>query len=125
MGSCPDIQVHSPLADALQPSMRLCELTLDAYREEAESATGSVFFASVVLAVAGMERAIESANDDSTHDASLLIAASLCRDAVSSIRKHGFDANLLRCADACDRAAHICEAAVGKRAILTTDSSRS
>jgi hypothetical protein len=113
MGSCPRTAVHSPLSDALQPSVRVCEATLEAYRNDAESPTGASFFAAVVLALAGIERAVDSGNGDPTHDASLLIAASLCREAASSVRKHGLDANLLRCADACDRAAHICEAAVG------------
>ena len=114
MGSCPDIHVHSPLAEALQPSVRVCETTLAVYRDEAESETGASFFSAVVLALAGIERAVESGdNGDPTHDASLLIAASLCREAASSVRRHGLDADLLRCADACDRAAHICEAAVG------------
>lgn len=105
--------MQSLLADALQPSVRVCESTLETYRDEAESASGGSFLPSVVLALAGIERAIESGNGDPTHDASLLIAASLCREAASSVRRHGLDADLLRCADACERAAHICEAAVG------------
>jgi hypothetical protein len=104
--------VHSQLAEALRPSVRICEATLEAYREEAESSSDS-FFAAVVLALAGLERAVESSYGDPTHDASLLIAASLCREAASSVRKHGLDTELLRCADACERAAHICEASVG------------
>jgi hypothetical protein len=113
VGSHPDTHVQTPLAEALQPSVRVCESTLDVYRAEAESPTGGSFFAAVMLALAGIERAVESSYGDPTHDASLLIASSLCREAASSIRKHGFDADLLRCADACERAAHICEAAVG------------
>ncbi len=113
MGRCPHTDVQSPLSEALHPSLRICESTLEAYREEAESKTGASFFAAVILAVAGMERAVESSYDDPTHDASLLIAASLCREAASSVRKHGLDVDLLRCADACERAAHICESAVG------------
>lgn len=113
MGSCPHPAVHSPLAEALQPAVRVCEATLEAYRNDAESLSGASFFAAVVLALAGIERAIESGNGDPTHDASLLIAASLCREAASGVRRHGLDADLLRCADACERAAHICEAAVG------------
>ena len=113
MGSCPDTHVHSPLAEALHSSVRVCEATLASYRDDAESPTGASFFAAVVLALSGIERAIESSNGDPTHDTSLLIAASLCHEAASSIRRHGLDADLLRCADACERAAHICEAAVG------------
>lgn len=93
--------------------MRACESTLEAYRDDAESQSGASFFTAVVLALAGMERAVESSYGDPTHDASLLIAASLCREAAGSIRRHGLDAGLLRCADACERAAHICEAGVG------------
>ena len=106
------IDVHSPFAEALQPSMHICRSTLEAYREEAES-SGASFFAAVVLALAGIERAIGSSRGDPAHDASLLIAASLCRQAAGSIRAHGLDDDLLRCADACERAAQICEAAVG------------
>ncbi|HEX3226044.1 MAG TPA: hypothetical protein VHQ89_08095 [Gaiellaceae bacterium] len=109
----PHIDVQSPLAEALQPSVRVCESTLETYGDQAESQTGASFFAAVVLALAGMERAVESSYGDPTHDASLLIAASLCREAASSVRKHGLDEGLLRCADACERAAHICRAAVG------------
>jgi hypothetical protein len=112
MSPCPHADVHSPLAEALQPSVQICETTLEAYRDEAES-SGASFFAAVVLALAGLERAVESSYGDPTHDASLLIAASLCREAASSIRKHGVDDALVRCAEACERAAHICEAAVG------------
>jgi hypothetical protein len=109
----PHIAVHSPLAEALQPSVRVCESTLETYRDDAESQSGASFFAGVVLALAGLERAVESSYGDPTHDASLMIAASLCREAASNVRKHGLDDGLLRCADACERAAHICEAAVG------------
>jgi hypothetical protein len=113
MGSGPHTDVHSPLAEALDPSVRVCEATLEAYRDDAESSSGASFFAAVVLALAGIERAVESSRGDPVHDASLMIAASLCREAARSIRTHGLDADLLRCAAACDRAADICEAAVG------------
>lgn len=113
MSPFPHIHVQSPLAEALQPSVRICEATLETYRDQAESQTGASFFAAVVLALAGMERAVESSYGDPTHDASLLIAASLCREAASSIRRHGLDEGLLRCAAACEHAAHICQAAVG------------
>ena len=113
MSPCPHTDVHSPLAEALHPSVRVCEMTLEAYRDGDESHEGASFVAAVVLALAGIERAIESSYGDPTHDASLLIAASLCREAARSIRKHGFGADLLCCADACERAASICEAAVG------------
>lgn len=113
MSLCPHTSVQSPLVDALQPPVRVCEATLEAYRDQAESQTGASFFAAVALAIAGMERAVESSYGDPTHDASLLIAASVCREAASSIRRHGLDEGLLRCADACERAAHICQAAVG------------
>jgi hypothetical protein len=125
MGPCPHTAVHSPLFEALQPSVRVCEGTLEKYRDDAESPTGASFFAAVVLALAGIDRAVESTNGDAAHDASLLIAASLCREAASSARKHGLDADLLRCADACERAAHICEAAVGHAQTLTSRSSTS
>jgi hypothetical protein len=113
MSPLPHIELQSPLAEVLHPSVRICEKTLETYRGEAESPTGASFFAAVVLALAGLERAVESSYGDPTHDASLLIAASLCREAAISIRKHGLDDGLLRCADACERAAHICTAAVG------------
>jgi len=112
MSPRPHIDVHSPLAAALQPPMHICQTTLEAYREDAES-SGASFYAGVVLALAGIERAIESSRGDPTHDASLLIAASLCRQAAGSMRAHDLDDDLLRCADACERAAQICEAAVG------------
>jgi hypothetical protein len=113
MSPRPHVDVHSLLAEALHPSVRICESTLETYRDEAESQTGASFFAAVVLALAGLERAVESSYGDPTHDASLLIAASLCREAAGSIRAHGLDDGLLRCADACERAAHICESSVG------------
>jgi hypothetical protein len=50
MSPCPHIDVHSQLAEALRPSVRICEATLEAYREEAESSSDS-FFAAVVLAL--------------------------------------------------------------------------
>jgi hypothetical protein len=102
----------------------MCKSTLEAYRVDAESPTGASAFAAVVLALAGIDRAVESRYGDPAHDASLLIAASLCREAASSIRTYGLDPELLRCAGACERAAHICEAAV-RNAILTSRSSRS
>jgi hypothetical protein len=104
--------VHSPLAEALQPSVRVCESMLEAYRDDAESPSGASFFSALALALAGMERAAAAGPGDATHDASLLIAASLCREAAVSIRKQGLDASFLRCADACERAAHLCEAAL-------------
>src|SRR6185312_11258072 len=112
MGSCPHTDVHSPLAEALRPSVLACESTLESYRGDAESAVGASFLAALALALAGLERAITSSDGDPAHDASLLIAASLCREAASSIRTHGRDAALLHCADACERAADTCEAAV-------------
>ena len=113
MGSCPHTQAHSALAEALHSPIRVCNATLETYRGEAESPTGASSFASLVLALAAIERAIDSGYGDPAHDSSLLIAASLCREAAISIRRHGLDADLLRCADACERAAHVCQAAVG------------
>jgi hypothetical protein len=113
MSPCPHTNVLSPLAEALQPSVRVCRSALEAYGGVAESPSGGSFVAALVLALAGIERAIDTSYGDPTHDASLLIAVSLCREAATSIRKHGLDADLLRCADACERAAHICEGAVG------------
>jgi hypothetical protein len=44
-----------------------------------------------------------------------MIAATLGRDAAAAVRDHGLEGDLLRCAEACERGAMLCEAALGER----------
>jgi hypothetical protein len=102
--------MSSTLAEALVRCVRVCEATLEDYGAEEE--TGTQLVSSLVLAVAGVERAVEADADDPGRPASLAIAATLCRDAAGSVRRYGLDPSLLRCAEACDRAAYLCERAL-------------
>lgn len=105
--------MESPLTTVLRRCARVCEDTLESYGGQ-EEATGTEFVSSLMLAVAGIERAVAAEYDEPTHDAALVIAATLCRDAAGGVRNYGLDPTLLRCADACERAAYLCEAALAR-----------
>ena len=99
------------LTDGLLRSARLCEETLESYRGD-EATTGRTFFSAVMLAVATFERAAASEPDDPSRELSLLIAQTVGREAAQTIRAHGLDPRLLRCSEACERAANLCELAL-------------
>ena len=112
MGCRPEAGTGSSLAANLRECVSVCEHTLALYRESEET-TGKSFFSAVMLAMAGIERVIDAEDAGQEREVSLMIAASLAREAAQTVRRHGLDEQLLRCADACVRAALLCEKAPG------------
>src|SRR4051794_2567509 len=114
MRRSPEADASLPLAEALQRCVGVCDETLEAYRGNEQAITGRVF-SSVMLGVAALERVVDAGQDDPVREVSLTIASSVCREAAQVVRGHGLDEQLLRCADACERAAHLCESALASR----------
>ena len=110
MGSA-ETDVPQPLAAALGGCIRLCEETVEAYAAEDPGARDTPFAAAVLLAAAAIRTAAETPADDPRREVSLLIAENVAREASDAVRAHGLDARLLRCAEALDRAAFLCERA--------------
>ena len=78
---------RSPLAGGLARCISVCRATPAAYAEGQEADSASVH-----------SRAEE-----------LRLAAATARETAAAIRRHGQDERLLRCAEACERAAFLCE----------------
>ena len=110
----PEVNAGSPLAEKLLRCASVCEETLEAYRGTEET-TGKQFFSSVMRAIAGIERVVATELDDASAEVALVICATLSREAADTVRAHGIDERLLRCADACERAADLCHAALKAR----------
>jgi len=118
----------SGLHRALGGVIDVCEETLDAYAESRPDIASSKFGGVVLLAVAAFETVIATRADDPRRSLSLMIAATLGRDAAAALRGHVLafqppehdvpgghaDDNLLRCAEACERGATLCEQALGE-----------
>jgi hypothetical protein len=105
----------SSLHSRLRSVVDACQETLDAYADSRPEVSNSKFAGVVFLAIAGFETVIATATDDPRRDTGLMIAATLGRDAAAAVRDHGLEGDLLRCAEACERGAMLCEAALGER----------
>jgi hypothetical protein len=81
------------------------------------------FVGSLLFAAAAIRRAAASEPDDPTHCIALHVAGLAATEAAAAARAHGFDPLLLRCADACDRAAYLCSDALRQLAPHATRSS--
>jgi len=94
------------LARRLGRCIESCEQALKTYRaREAEP-----FVDGLMLAIGAMQAAIRMQTyDRELRQASLRIAAMLARKGAATVRRYGLDDELLNCADACERAAFICE----------------
>jgi hypothetical protein len=103
----------SLLSQSLERCATICKETIAAYLQPAQ-ASENTFGQALLAAIAAVETA--AAHDTSSPpdhcSASLEIASELCRAAAQECRRHGFDEPLLRAADACERAATICEDAL-------------
>jgi hypothetical protein len=108
----PETGLHGNLTRVID----VCQETLDAYAQSRPEIASSKFAGVVFLAMAGFETAIRTPEDDPRRGVSLMIASSLGRDAAEAVRQHGPNDDLLRCAEACERGATLCETALGERA---------
>jgi len=109
MGELEDENLDLVLARRLRRCIESCEQTLNAYTAK-EAETTPPFVDALMLAIGGMQAAIRMQTyDRELRQASLRIAAMLAREGASTVRRYGLDDELLNCADACERAAFICE----------------
>ena len=66
----------------------------------------------LMRATAALEAALRlHTGDAEVRELALRVAANLARDAARELRASGLDERLLRCADACERAAFLCDRA--------------
>lgn len=109
MRSCTYGQMESPLSVGLQRCVDVCEQVLERYMR-AEVAASAGFVGTVIAATAAVQAVLDAERDDSELLAAVkATAANVCRAAATTIRSSGLDDDLLRCAEACDRAAFLCE----------------
>ena len=109
MDDLDDENLDLVLAHRLRRCIESCEQTLNAYLVK-EAETTPPFVDALMLAIGAMQAAIRMQTyDRELRQASLRIAAMLAREGASTVRRYGLDDELLNCADACERAAFICE----------------
>jgi hypothetical protein len=104
----------SQLSQSLESCTTICRHALAAYLNPAQ-ARESAFGQTLLSAIAAMQTAV-SHDTESTPErrrSALQIAAKVCHAAAGECRHHGLDVPLLRAADACERAATLCENALG------------
>lgn len=107
------IMVRPSLSGALSRAAEVCAETIAAYRDEAAPPRDRRFVSALLLAIGALETAATADEEDGLRrEIALDVAASLARDAAEAVRARGLDERLLRCAAACERAAHLCEAAL-------------
>ncbi len=97
---------RSPFAGGLARCIAVCEATLAAYAGDGEAQ--SPFAGTLLRTTAALKAAAESRTGRLCRD-TLAIAAATARETAAAIRRHGLDERLLRCAEACERAAFLCE----------------
>jgi hypothetical protein len=103
---------NSQLAEALERCANTCKDTLALYLDPAE-AVESPFGQTLLAAIAALRTAAaHDAWPAPKRRAALELAISLCHTAATTSRKHGLDEPLLRAADACERAAALCQNAL-------------
>jgi hypothetical protein len=109
----PSAQIKtSQLADALERCANICKDTLALYLDPTEAAANP--FGQTLLAVIAALRtaAAHEVSPAPNRRAALELARSLSQTAAAACRKHGLDEPLLRAADACERAAALCQDAL-------------
>jgi hypothetical protein len=100
--------MDSPLLLGLQRCIEVCEHCLQQYMRAQLSASRG-FVGSLIAATAAIQAVIDADRADSEILAAVKeTAANVCRDAATTIRSSGLDEDLLRCAEACERAAFFC-----------------
>lgn len=103
---------RSQLADALERCAQICADTLALYLDPTH-ASESQFGQAMLAAIAALRTAAaHEASSAPERRTALELASSLCQTAAATSRKHGLDEPLLRAADACERAAALCQDAL-------------
>ena len=104
--------IRSPLERSLERCAAICRETLAVYLDPT-AAEESEFGQTLLAAVAAMQTVAAHDRSAPRHRAAALkVAGALCRTAAQECRKHGLDKELLRAAEACERAGRICEHAL-------------
>ncbi len=115
MSATSPIIVRPSLPGALSRAAEVCAETIEAYRNETAPPQDRRFVSALLLAIGSLETAAADEEDALRREIALAVAASLARDAAEAVRARGLDERLLRCAAACERAAHLCEVAHSSR----------
>lgn len=83
-----------------------CERALSLYANEVGMVRGDALFGCLLRAIATVRTAVELLEGrDSRRELAMRLTVDACRTAAARCRRAGFEASLLRCAVACDRAA--------------------
>jgi hypothetical protein len=116
MGRRVDKALDPALSGTLGRRAEACERLLKACIAD-ESEPPAPILDALQLSIAGMQAAVRlQSADPELLQASLGIAATLAREGAETVRRHDLDEQLLGCADACERAALICEDALRRAA---------
>lgn len=90
-----------------------CERTLRAFADDYPRAVEAPFASALLLAVAAMQTAAASLDTGPPRrETALLLAGRLAREAAEAARRHGHQAALAPCIEACERAAALCDDAL-------------
>lgn len=112
MGPLVDKALEPALSRRLGRCAEACEQALKVCLAE-ESEPPETIVDALQLSIAGMQAAVRlQAVDPELRQASLGIAAMLARKGATTVRRYDLDEQLPACADACERAARICEDAI-------------
>lgn len=90
-------------------------MLLDALDDEVGALAERRVASSVMVAVAALETVAGTPPGDDRREPALLIAVTLGQEAATTARAGSEDQRLLRCADACERAASVCQAELDAR----------
>ena len=112
MGLLVDKALELALSHRLGRCAEACEHALKLCLAE-ESEPPDEIVDALQLSIAGMQAAVRLQTlDPELRQASLRIAAMLAREGAATVRRYDLDEQLPACADACERAALICEDAI-------------
>jgi hypothetical protein len=111
MQGASEIEHPSVLDEALRRCVACCRETIETYAAKADP--DPEFAAPLLAVVAALELAIEARPP--RRERALVAAEEITRDAAARLRRYGLDEQILRCAAACDHAAHRLQAALRAR----------
>lgn len=110
MGDLAERDLSSALAHGLERCATVCRQTLESYEPSDGSEANSELAVALMRTTAALQAALRlHTRDAEVRGVALRIAVDLARETATLLRAAGLDERLLRCADACERAAYLCD----------------
>ena len=101
------MELPSLLDEALRRCIACCCQTVETYA--AKSDPDAEFASTLLAVVAALELVLEATPEK--RERTLAAAVGIARSGAATIRRYGLDEQILRCAAACEEAAHRCSGA--------------